>query len=646
MAGNSPPRRSSRARTVQSQSQSQSQSHHSSTSSSLSGRPERNTRSVNKTDSPQKSTPSLSDEPPDESVASTDDLPTRRRRTRGQGQGQEDERDKPLPHRDTIEMAGDPDELLEEDDGAVRCVCGFDDYPGPPPVDDDKKHGPKDSIDVEPLLPSEINDDVAGLFVQCDVCNVWQHGACVGIMSEDTTPDEYYCEECRKDLHKVHIASNGQRYSHYFPILPNLRKSTTRSRSPKEKDSKERETRSGRQSSITQASKRRSTMNSRDAAYDEEEQLRLAIEASKEVVGADSAIESTSGSRRSKRGRDDSEEKPDIGKRQRTKSKSPSPAEDDNEQPDALEDSEEAANRSGSKKSRNLVTRNQGQHKEKEREERERQRAEAAKKRSGRAERRRADGSTPASTILVKGLEAQVDTDSDPSEELPLATRTAASRTAGEKATATATVASESKAETTSTVEAPPSSQPTPDTPPTHTPVQSSSKPKRPQAKKGKGRNQYTKDRDVRDETSPARSQSRDVQGHDAGHTHHGKPGEASHKPHSRAKGGFNSKVSMTDMKRKASAMLDYISRTQVEMAGETTPPNNDSPKTGEGVAPQSAGNGARSGQRKAPELTSGESNSTAHAMGAQKDFKELSSMEMMARLSTDLVKWQQEFAS
>lgn len=49
-------------------------------------------------------------------------------------------------------------------------------------------------------------------------------------------------------------------------------------------------------------------MNSRDAAYDEEEQLRLAIEASKEVVGQDSAIDSASGSRRSKRGRDDSEE--------------------------------------------------------------------------------------------------------------------------------------------------------------------------------------------------------------------------------------------------------------------------------------------------------------------------------------------------
>jgi hypothetical protein len=47
-------------------------------------------------------------------------------------------------------------------------------------------------------------------------------------------------------------------------------------------------------------------MNSRDAAYDEEEQMRLAIEASK---GAKS-VESTDGggTRRGKRGRSESEE--------------------------------------------------------------------------------------------------------------------------------------------------------------------------------------------------------------------------------------------------------------------------------------------------------------------------------------------------
>lgn len=524
-------------------------------------------------------------------------------------------------------MGGDPDEIPEEDDGAVRCVCGFDDYPGPPPADDDKKQGVKDSIDVEPLLPSDVNDDVAGLFVQCDVCNVWQHGACVGIMSEETTPDEYFCEDCRKDLHRIYIASNGQRYSRYLPLLPDRRLSSTRSRSPRGTDEKgSRETRSGRQSSITQASKRRSTMNSRDAAYDEEEQLRLAIEASKEISGHESGVET--GNRRSKRGRDDSEEKQELVKRPRTKSRTPTPTEDDNERVDADEDSEETQNtRSGSKKPRLPVTRTQSQHKEREREERERQRAEAAKKRSGRAERRRAD-------------------DSDPSEELPLAARVAANRITSDKTAPT--TASEPKIETTLAVEAPPpSSQPTPESPPANTPVQTSSKPKRSQAKRGKGRNQYTKDREAREETSPARSQSRDGQGHDTGNTahhHHGKAAEGHSKPHSRSKGGFNSKVSMTDLKRKAHAMLDYISRTQVEMAGETTPPGHESPKPGDGAVPQVAENVASSVERRPTGSTTSGESSTAGA-DVKKDFKDMSSMEMMARLSTDLIKWQKEFA-
>ena len=290
------------------------------------------------------------------------------------------------------------------------------------------------------------------------------------------------------------------------------------------------------------------------------------------------------------------------------------------------------------------MTRTQSQNKEKEREERERQRAEAAKKRNGRAERRRADGSLPASTILVKGLEAQVDTDSDPSEELPLAARAATNRTASDKAAPTVVV--ESKTESALAVEAPPSSQPTPDTPPTSTPMQSSSKPKRPQTKKGKGRNQYSKDREAREETSPARSQSRDVQGHDTGNTHHGKPNEGHSKSHSRSKGGFNSKVSMTDLKRKAHAMLDYISRTQVEMAGETTPPNNESPKPADSATSQLTGNGASSAGKKSANGTSnGESSNAITSTGATKDFKDMTSMEMMARLSTDLVKWQKEFA-
>lgn len=310
----------------------------------------------------------------------------------------------------------------------------------------------------------------------------------------------------------------------------------------------------------------------------------------------------------------------------------------DNDEEAIRDDSEEAPNgRTDSKKSRHGSARIQSNSKEKsEKEERERQRAENAKKRSGRAERRRADGSTPASTILAKGLEGQVDTDSDPSEELPLAARMAANRTLSEK---TATAVNESKAEAPPVLELPPSSQPTPDSPLTSAPAPTATKLRRP---KKKGRNQYTKDREAREETSPARSQSRDVQGHDTGPSHHGKGGEGQSRAHGRTKGGFNSKVSMTDMKRKAHAMLDYISRTQVEMAGEITPPNDDSRRPSENSVAQ-----ATIGTASTAEKSSGVNGAEAgNSMAAPKDFKDLSSIEMMDILTRDLVKWQKEFTS
>ena len=92
------------------------------------------------------------------------------------------------------------DELQDEEDEAVRCICGAEDYPGRPPVE-----GP----DAEFFAGIELTEDVTGFFVQCDVCKVWQHGACVGIFSAESSPDEYFCEQCRKDLHKIHTASNG-----------------------------------------------------------------------------------------------------------------------------------------------------------------------------------------------------------------------------------------------------------------------------------------------------------------------------------------------------------------------------------------------------------------------------------------------------
>lgn len=106
-------------------------------------------------------------------------------------------------------IASDDNEI-QEDDEAVRCVCGFDEYPGLPPLDEEtKNHALREAIDLEPIFSVELTDDLAGFFVQCDVCKVWEHGLCMGIVTEDMLPDDYYCEICRKDLHKIYTASNG-----------------------------------------------------------------------------------------------------------------------------------------------------------------------------------------------------------------------------------------------------------------------------------------------------------------------------------------------------------------------------------------------------------------------------------------------------
>lgn len=89
---------------------------------------------------------------------------------------------------------------LEEEDEAVRCICGSEEYPGCPPTE---------GADADFFSSIDFNEDVTGFFVQCDICKVWQHGACVGIFSAESSPDEYFCEQCRKDLHKCHIATNG-----------------------------------------------------------------------------------------------------------------------------------------------------------------------------------------------------------------------------------------------------------------------------------------------------------------------------------------------------------------------------------------------------------------------------------------------------
>lgn len=155
-----------------------------------SNRAERSTRSNNKnTSSHKSSTPrSLSSEDADEGADQR--LPQTRRRTRGDQDPADDD------------SAPRADETLDEDDAGeedeeeiTRCVCGHQDYPGPP--SDGGKHHDSQS------------EESGGLFIQCDICKVWQHGGCVGIMDEATSPEEYFCEECRNELHKLMTSPKG-----------------------------------------------------------------------------------------------------------------------------------------------------------------------------------------------------------------------------------------------------------------------------------------------------------------------------------------------------------------------------------------------------------------------------------------------------
>ncbi|KAG9041529.1 hypothetical protein FS837_012139 [Tulasnella sp. UAMH 9824] len=70
-----------------------------------------------------------------------------------------------------------------EDDSVTRCVCGS-------------------------------QDEELGMMIQCEMCKVWQHGICVGFQSEDECPETYYCEQCRPDMHTDLLANRQTANNH------------------------------------------------------------------------------------------------------------------------------------------------------------------------------------------------------------------------------------------------------------------------------------------------------------------------------------------------------------------------------------------------------------------------------------------------
>lgn len=106
------------------------------------------------------------------------------------------------------ELVEPPEEEYDEEgeEEVTRCICGNLEYPGMPVLPGASKGNGRNNGAGDLHAPQE---DTGGLFIQCDICKVWQHGGCVGIMDEAMSPEEYFCEQCRKDLHKVTTSGIG-----------------------------------------------------------------------------------------------------------------------------------------------------------------------------------------------------------------------------------------------------------------------------------------------------------------------------------------------------------------------------------------------------------------------------------------------------
>lgn len=115
-----------------------------------------------------------------------------------------------------------------------------------------------------------------------------------------------------------------------------------------------------------------------------------------------------------------------------------------------------------------------------------------------------------------------------------------------------------------------------------------------------------------------------------------------------KSKTSLHNKVSMSDMKRRVGAFLDFISKTQIEMAGESSSGSrgsqnssiNQSPRVG----PEINVNGGTPG--KEPLEGGGSINGAPmEPPNESHTFKDLSCVEMMDVLTRDLVKWQNQYS-
>lgn len=155
--------------------------------------------------------------------------------------------------------------------------------------------------------------------------------------------------------------------------------------------------------------------------------------------------------------------------------------------------------------------------------------------------------------------------------------------------------------------------------------------------KRIRGKNQYTKDRDENDE-SPARSVSRDIQRAADDSTPKSPSTDSRHG--SRVKHAASNKLTMLDMKRRVAAILEFISRTQVDLAAEA-------------ACQTSSSSGAASPQKPDSDQPDRNLNDMPESLIlgdaadipiSDREFRDLNCIEMMDVLTRDMVKWQNHY--
>lgn len=97
----------------------------------------------------------------------------------------------------------------------------------------------------------------------------------------------------------------------------------------------------------------------------------------------------------------------------------------------------------------------------------------------------------------------------------------------------------------------------------------------------------------------------------------------------------------MMDMKRRVGAIMDFISRTQLDLAAEALPSSSESSTRPSSPEKRSV---SRTNGEGASSLPVDETDAGTYTP-QNKDFKELNCVEMMDVLTRDMVKWQNQYA-